>query len=97
MTPKQNTGMEVEFNPEFLKKYRQSDVRIRHRVNDCLRTFKNNPADPELNNHALKREWTGFRSIDITSDYRAIFEYKQEDEETVAYFVALGAHKQLYR
>lgn len=69
--------MEVEFSSEFRKKYRKSDVKIKHRVNDCLRIFKNNPTDPELNNHALKREWTGFRSIDITSDWRAIFEYRQ--------------------
>lgn len=88
--------MKIEFSPEFRKKYRTADVRIRHRVDDCLRVFKNNPTDLELDNHELKREWEGFRSIAITSDWRAIFQYKQAGEETVAYFVTLGTHKNLY-
>lgn len=88
--------MEIEFSLEFRKKYRTSDVRIRNKVDNCLKIFRNNPTDPELNNHELKREWAGFRSIDITADWRAIFEYKQVGNEIVAYFVALGTHKKLY-
>lgn len=88
--------MVVEFSPEFRKKYRKADVRTKHRVDECLRIFRNRPKDPELDNHALKREWEGFRSIDITSDWRAIYEYKQAGEEIIAYFVALGTHKELY-
>lgn len=97
MIPRQDTEMVVEFSPEFRKKYRKADVRIRHRVDDCLRIFRDNPKNPELANHALKREWGGFRSIDITNDWRAIFEYKRVGEEIVAYFVALGTHDELYR
>ena len=89
--------MEVEFSPEFRKKYRRSSIRIRHRVDDCLRIFRSNPNDLELNNHALKREWEGFRSIDITSDWRAIFEYKLVGNDIVVYFIDLGTHKQLYQ
>lgn len=88
--------MEVEFSPEFWKKYRISDVRIRRRVEDCLRIFRNNPADPELKSHELKKEWQGYRSIDITADYRAVYQEKDIGEERVAYFVALGTHEELY-
>lgn len=88
--------MEVEFSPEFRRKYRKADVRIRRKVDDCLRIFGNNPNDLKLHNHELKREWKGFRSIDITSDYRAIFEYKKVGKETFAFFVEIGTHKELY-
>lgn len=88
--------MEVEFSPEFRKKYRAADIRIRLKVDDCLRIFQKNPDAPQLDNHELQREWAGFRSIDITSDLRAIFEYKQIGEEMVAYFVDIGTHKELY-
>lgn len=89
--------MEVEFSPKFRKKYRRADIRVRHRVDDCIRIFRNTPQAPKLDNHALKREWKGYRSIDVDADYRAIFEYKQVADKIVAYFVALGTHKELYR
>lgn len=89
--------MEVELSPEFRKKYRRADVRIRHRVDTCLRIFKNNPNDLELDNHELKREWEGYRSIDITADYRAVFKETQMAGEAVAYFVTLGTHRELYQ
>jgi len=44
----------------------------------------------------LHEEWEGFRSIDITNDYRAVYEEVQEGEEINAYFVALGTHDELY-
>ena len=88
--------MEIEFSPIFRKQYLKVNVRIRNKTNDCLRVFKNNPNDLQLNNHALKREWEGYRSIDITNNYRAIYEKKKVGEITIAYFVAPGTHKQLY-
>lgn len=97
MIPKRNIEMELEFSPEFRKKYRNVDVRIRHRVDDYLRIFRNNPKDLELDNHALKRGWKGYCSIDINADYRAIYKETKIGDDFVAYFVALGTHKELYQ
>jgi hypothetical protein len=36
------------------------------------------------------------RSIDITNDYRAIYEEVREGDNTIAYFFLLGTHKELY-
>jgi len=88
--------MEIEFSPIFRKQYLKVNVRIRNKTNDCLRVFKNNPNDLQLNNHALKREWEGYRSIDITADYRAIYKEIKQGKDIIAYFVAIGTHKMLY-
>lgn len=86
---------------------KKAGVRIRNSVDDKIEIFLGDPTDPGLDNHELEREWKGLRSIDITSDWRAIYEYKQSlfsrrfenkqvGEEIVAYFVAPGTHKELY-
>ncbi len=51
------------------------------------------PFHPLLNNHPLAGRWTGYRSINITGDYRAIYELIEED---LAYFVTIDTHSNLY-
>ena len=58
-----------------------------------LELFVVDPIDYRLGNHPLAGWWTGYRSIDITGDIRAV--YKEADEH-VAYFVAIGSHSELY-
>lgn len=59
-------------------------------------TVRYDPQNPQLNNHFLAREHSGFRSIDITNDYRALYTEKSEGGETVAYFEEIGTHEELY-
>lgn len=89
--------MIVRYSPLFLKTLRKLDVRIRKSFKKQILIFSKNPNDPRLNNHPLKREYQGLRSIDITSDYRAIYAETYIEKDTIAYFVALGTHKELYR
>ena len=70
-----------------------ADIRIRHEVDKKLRIFAQNPMDVALRNHALRDEFTGSRSIDITADWRAIY----EEDVHFAYFTTLGTHAQLYK
>ena len=58
--------------------------------------FAKNPRELQLDNHPLRDEYQGYRSIDITSDYRAIYKETQIRNEVVAYFIAIGTHKELY-
>lgn len=89
--------MKIRFTKEFFLQYKKADVRIRNRVDEHLRIFKRNPNDASLKNRILKREWIGHRSINITSDCRAIYKEIQIRDEKVIYFVALGTHRQLYK
>ena len=49
--------------------------------------------DIKLNNHPLKGKWSGYRSINISGDLRAL--YKEMGEDKVI-FTNIGSHNQLY-
>ena len=90
--------MKVKLSKEFLKEYKRANVRIRKRFDQRIQIFSKNPNDLQLNNHALKREHQGHRSIDITGDWRGIYkEVRAGEEQPYAYFTALGTHIRLYR
>jgi addiction module RelE/StbE family toxin len=88
--------MIVKYSPLFLKTLKKLDVRVRKSFKGQILIFAKNPNGPELDNHPLKREYQGLRSIDITADFRAIYEEKYEGGEEVAYFVLIGTHRELY-
>lgn len=89
--------MKILYQPEFIRKLKQVNVRIRKSFRKKIAVFQNNPNDSSLNNHALKKEYSGYRSIDITADCRAIFEEIQLAKGgTLYYFLILGTHKELY-
>jgi len=89
--------MNAVYDPAFLEKLKKVNIRIRKRVKERILLFSINPNNLQLNNHPLRAENLGYRSIDITSDYRAIYKDVQIGDEVVAYFVALGTHDELYK
>jgi mRNA-degrading endonuclease YafQ of YafQ-DinJ toxin-antitoxin module len=88
--------MIVQHDPAIFEKLKKVDVRTRKSFYEKIAVFEKNPFDPSLNNHPLKEPYEGFRSIDITNDYRAVYEEVPSGNETVAYFSLLGTHKELY-
>lgn len=89
--------MNVVYDPAFLKKLKKVDVRIQKSVKERTLLFSKNPNNPQLNNHFLRHKYKGYKSIDITADYRAIYKQIVIGDEMVAYFILLGTHKQLYK
>ena len=85
-----------QMTPFFFEKLKKVDVRIRKNFEEKIKIFEKNPFDSSLNNHLLKEPYEGLRSIDITNDYRAVYEEVPSGNETVAYFSLLGTHKELY-
>lgn len=88
--------MKVQLAPELVAKVKKQDIRIRKSFKIAIDIFSKDPGYLGLNNHSLKREWEGFRSIDVTSDLRAVYQEISETDETFAYFVDLGTHDELY-
>lgn len=88
--------MKVQLAPDLIKKLKKRDVRLRKSFTQAVNLFSKNPESPQLNNHELRDKWAGSRSIDITADWRAVYEEIDEVGETVAHFVAFGTHKELY-
>lgn len=84
--------MEVAFHRTFLRQYSQLPSKIQVRFKERLDVFRATPFDESLRNHSLSGKWAGCRSINITGDYRAIFEEPVEN----TLFVAIGTHSKLY-
>lgn len=89
--------MNVKLDPDLLKKLKKVNVRIRNRFKEQIHLFSKNHNATELNNHALHEPHVGLRSIDITNDYRAVYEEVTIGGEKVAYFSLFGTHKELYK
>ena len=88
--------MTIQYNPGFLDKLKSVNVRVRKSFHEKINLFRKDPSNARLRNHALEGVYIGFKSIDITNDYRAIYEEVAIGEETIAYFTLLGTHKELY-
>lgn len=89
--------MKVQYDPEFIKKLKKQNVRILKSFRKTIKIFSKNPFDARLHNHSLEREYKGCRSINITADWRAIYEEVNEGEEIIVYFITFGTHKKLYK
>jgi addiction module RelE/StbE family toxin len=81
------------FHKKFEKYYRKMQVDLRTKVNNRLLTFATNPKNPVLEDHALTGKLQGLRSINITGDYRAWYQWIAVD---AVRFVRLGTHPELY-
>ena len=84
--------MIIVYHRDFRKSYKRLTPKIKEKLEERLRLFSEDEFNPVLNNHALQGRWSGYRSINVTGDVRAIF---KRDPET-ALFVAINKHSNLY-
>ncbi len=77
--------MKVAYSKDFIKATKLLGAAQKLRLKD--------PRNPQLRNHKLSGQWSGYSSINITGDLRAVFAYTKEE----IYFVALGSHSKLYK
>lgn len=86
----------VEYTTLFNKQLKQVPLDIKISFREARELFINNPDHPQLRNHALKEKYSGYRSIDVTDDWRALFKIRQSKLKIVITFHILGTHAQLY-
>jgi addiction module RelE/StbE family toxin len=86
--------MRIEYSKKFIKEFKKCPLEIKTHFKNRLNIFIKNPFSHILNNHPLNGELINYRSINITGDWRAIFE--EIDNPETAYFVAIGTHSKLY-
>ncbi len=77
----------------FKKKANKLPKSIKIKLNDRIHLFMNEPKNILLNNHKLNGLYAGYRSINITGDYRMIYE---ELEDSSARLIDIGTHAELY-
>ncbi|MBI4097855.1 MAG: type II toxin-antitoxin system mRNA interferase toxin, RelE/StbE family [Candidatus Levybacteria bacterium] len=83
----------IDFSTKFLKQHKKAPIEIKRAWIKRFALFSQDPSNKQLNNHQLTGKLKGFRSINITGDYRAI--YSERIDAIV--FEALGTHSQLYK
>jgi addiction module RelE/StbE family toxin len=86
--------MKVRFHKKFAKDYARLGLKVQRAFESRLQIFCANPYQAELSNHPLKGKWRGYRSINISGDFRAVYKEITEEE---AIFITIGSHSQLYR
>ena len=82
----------VVFHKNFIKNSKKLTQQQKNKLTQRLKLFGQDKFDPLLNDHSLRGQYEGHRSINITGDLRAI--YKKVGEEVV--FVAIDSHSNLY-
>ena len=78
---------------KFNKKFVKLDVKLRERFKERRNLFWEDPANSLLYNHALQGDRFGQWSINITGNWRALYEFV--DANTVI-FVDIDTHPNLY-
>jgi addiction module RelE/StbE family toxin len=88
--------MKIARKNKFLKNYLKLPVKIQDRTDDAILVFAKNPHDDTLRNHTLKGKYQGFRSIDVTGDYRIVFRECSDGQYELVELTRVGTHSQLY-
>lgn len=85
--------MIIHFHKRFQKQFAKLPQKVKIQAKKRLVVFAQDPLDPILRVHALSGSYKGSFSIDVTGDYRAI--YNLVDDQTTL-FTHIGTHSQLY-
>lgn len=84
--------MIIFYHKDFIKSFKKLPSKIKAKFKEKQLLFEEDEFDPILNNHALKGRWSGYRSINVTGDLRAVFKRNPEN----VLFVAIDNHSNLY-
>jgi len=85
--------MRIELHRDFKKSYARLPAKLQDKFNERLKIFMTDSFAPELNNHGLHGKYAGCRSINVTGDYRAVYEVR----ENRVRFLDIDTHNNLYK
>lgn len=86
--------MIIDFHKSFMKSYGKLSPKLKQKTDLVVRSFRNNPRDVSLRNHALSGKMDGRRAISVTGDIRIIFE--EYDDYVLVVMLDVGTHGQVY-
>lgn len=86
--------MNVKTTKNFDKKLQRLPARTKESFKKKVLIFLDNPFDVRLNNHRLHGSLNKYRSINITGDYRLIYE---DLEENLVLLIDINTHSELYK
>ena len=87
--------MVVIFHKRFKKELKRLPKKVQDRFFFLLQLFQEEKMTVSLHDHSFSGKYTGYRSISVTGDYRAVYVVYRTEEEIVQ-FVRIGTHSELY-
>ena len=85
----------VDYSKRFQKDLKRVPVKVQKAFRNRFEVFLRDKFNPILNNHKLVGKYGGYRSINVTGDWRAIF--REFEKGKIVYFDVLGTHGNLYK
>ncbi|MBI2633634.1 MAG: type II toxin-antitoxin system mRNA interferase toxin, RelE/StbE family [Parcubacteria group bacterium] len=85
--------MKIIFHNNFEKQYKKLKKNQQDKFKERIAIFREDPFASLLGNHPLKGRYTGYRSISISGDLRAIYKTLSHD---IFLFVTIDKHSKLY-
>ena len=85
--------MKTFLHKSFIKKFKKLRPAIRQKFKERKEIFLDNPRSPLLHNHSLGGNRLGQWSINITGDYRALYEFAGQGS---IIFTDIDTHANLY-
>jgi addiction module RelE/StbE family toxin len=86
----------IEYSDRFVKQLTTAPDTVKAAFRDIIILFASDSHHKSLRNHPLHGKLAGYRSIDVTEDWRAVFREKQAGKGIVTYFYKIGTHRRLY-
>lgn len=84
--------MRIARTARFAKQFQKLPNWLQERAVERAALLLEDPFHPLLHTHGLKGNYQGYRSINVTGDYRIIY---QEERDTYR-LIAIGTHHELY-
>ena len=85
--------MKVLFSKNFIKQYKKLPQDMQKKIRKRTDLFRRDSRNRLLNIHNLKGEKKHILSMNVTGNYRVLFEWV---EKNTAMFYEIGTHSQLY-
>ena len=85
--------MTIRYLPKFKKQYKKLPPKLQAQFDERLRLFVVDPTAPQLRVHPLKGTYTGYWSMNVSGDLRALYVM---DGDAVVIFALIGTHSELY-
>lgn len=86
--------MKIVLHRNFEKQYAKLKKQIKAHTKERLALFLRDEFHPILNNHPLRGKYMGYRSINITGDFRALYRRGAHDDRI---FTFIDTHSNLYK
>lgn len=86
--------MNIILHRNFEKQYTKLGRKTKAHIKERFALFLRDEFHPILNNHPLRGIYTGYRSINITGDLRALYRRGGLNERI---FTVIDTHSNLYR